>query len=171
MSGPLAWSHRTTEVGEAGLQQKRAATAAERAAIAEALDLISCEELEADYVIRALQAGDFRMTGKISARLTQTCVVTLEPLAQRIEEEFDVDFLPADSLPDAGDAEVEVLSAPEIEPIAHGLIAAGRVIFETLSAALDPYPRKSGARFQWEDPAGAVATGPFAALKKLKDET
>ncbi len=63
------------------------------------------------------------------------------------------------------------MAAAEIEPIEHGLIDAGRIVFETLSAAVDPYPRKAGAEFH----ADAVATtasseaGPFAALKELKD--
>jgi len=69
---------------------------------------------------------------------------------------------------------VEALSAAEIEPIEHGLIDAGRIIFETLSASVDPYPRKPGAEFTAEelgDGAAATKTGPFAALKKLKDRS
>jgi hypothetical protein len=49
----------------------------------------------------------------------------------------------------------------------------GRIVYETVSAALDPYPRKSGAEFTWSDPREAEAAAranPFALLKKLKDE-
>ena len=52
-------------------------------------------------------------------------------------------------------------------------IDVGRVVFETLSAALDPYPRKNGASLEWQDPEsaeGVGASGPFGALKKLKDQ-
>jgi len=104
--------------------------------------------------------------------VTRTCVVTLEPVAQEIEEGIEVEFWPAGKLPEVGDAEVEVLAIPDVEPIEHGTIETGRIIFEVLSAALDPYPRKPGARFEWEDQASAGdadAGGPFAGLKGLKD--
>ena len=173
MRQPLPWSHRGSEVAEGGLSETRIATATERSAIAQALDVVSCDEVKAEYVMRPIGEGRYRMTGKISARLTQKCVVTLELISQTIKEDFDVEFRPAGSLPEMGDAEVEVLSFPEIEPIEHGSIEAGRFVFEMLSATLDPYPRKEGARFDWEDPASTSepsATGPFAGLKKLKDE-
>jgi hypothetical protein len=170
---PLAWSHRVSEIPDAGLNVARTATPAERSAIAQALDVVSCEAVTADYAIRALGEGRYRMSGRISAQLTQSCVVTLASIPQTLEESFDVTFWPSGSLPQAGDAEAEVLSVPEIEPIEHGAIAAGRVLFEILSASLDPYPRQAGARFEWEDRqniAEPSQTGPFASLKKLKDE-
>jgi uncharacterized metal-binding protein YceD (DUF177 family) len=171
MSTPLVWSHRVTEIADAGLDNSRIATLDERVGLAQALDVLSCEEAKADYRIRALGEGCYRMTGKISALLTQKCVVTLEPVPERIEEDIDIEFRPPASLPEADAAEAEVLSAPDIEPLEHGSFDVGRVVFETLSAALDAYPRKKGARFDWEDPAGAAETsGPFAALKKLKGE-
>jgi hypothetical protein len=169
---PLAWSHRVSEIPDAGLGVSRTATPAERSVIVPALDVVSCEAVTADYVIRPLGEGRYRMSGRISAQLTQSCVVTLAPIPQTLEESFDVTFWPG-SLPHAGDAETEVLSATEIEPIEHGAIEAGRVLFEILSAALDPYPRQAGARFEWEDPESfdePIRTGPFASLKKLKDE-
>jgi len=174
MSGPLAWSHRTTEIPEGGLHERVAATGVERAAIAEELGLVSCEAVEANYAVRALGAGRYRLVGALAARLTQACIATLEPIAQTIGETFEVQFWPAGSLPDTGDTEVEALSVPEVEPLEHGLIDVGRVVFETLSAALDPYPRKRGASLEWQDPNDgeeAGAAGPFAALKKLKDQS
>ncbi len=173
MSAPLAWSHRVSEIPEAGLSNTRIAAADERAELARALDVLACEEVKADYLIRALGEGCYRMTGKVRARVTQKCVVTLEPVPERIEEDIEVEFRPTASLPATDGTEVEVLSAADIEPLEHGLIDVGRVVFDTLSAGLDPYPRQEGARFDWEDPAGgaqAGASGPFAALKKLKDE-
>jgi uncharacterized metal-binding protein YceD (DUF177 family) len=170
---PLTWSHRTTAIPEAGLHQIVTATDAERTAIAKALGLVSCETVAVDYDIRALGRGRYRLTGALDAHLTQACVATLEPVPQTIKEPFEVEFWPADSLPDIGDAEVEALSVPDVEPIDHGAINVGRVVFETLSAALDPYPRRTGASLEWQDPESAEAegaSGPFEALKKLKDQ-
>lgn len=173
MTQPLAWSHRISEIPDAGLSVTRTAAPAERPAIAQALDIVSCEAVTADYVIRALGEGRYRMSGRVSAQLTQICVVTLAPIPQTLEESFDVTFWPGGCLPQPGDAEAEVLSIPEIEPIEHGVIEAGRVLFEILSASLDPYPRQAGARFEWEESQNfdePSQSGPFASLKKLKDE-
>ena len=171
MSAPLDWSYRVREIPEAGLRETRSATAAERASIAEALEIVSCEELTAKFDIRATGKGHYRLAGKVAAKLTQNCVVTLEPIPQTAEGAFDVEFWPAGSAPEHGEDEVEALSAAEIEPIEHGLIDAGRIVFETLSANVDPYPRKAGAELQAEaiDDPEASAGGPFAALQKFKD--
>lgn len=168
---PLAWTHRTSEVAEAGLIARRRASADERAAIAKALDLIACDDLVADYTVRPLGAGRYRMQGTIAARVTQACVVSLEPVPARIEETFEVEFWPGDSIPPATDAEIEVLGASDIEPLEHSSIEAGRIVFETLSASLDPYPRKEGALLEWpggEEPSDPGGAGPFASLKSLK---
>jgi uncharacterized metal-binding protein YceD (DUF177 family) len=173
MSGPLPWSLRTTEIPETGLHKTVSATEAERSAVARALGLVSREAIEADYRVRALGAGRYRLAGTLRARVTQVCVATLEPIPQEIAEEFEVQFWPPDALTETGEEEVEVSSVPDVEPIEHGTIEVGRVVFETLSAALDPYPRKSGATLEWQDPESAEepgASGPFAALKKLKDQ-
>ena len=173
MSGPLSWSHRAAAIPEAGLHQSVAATEAERSAISKELSLISCETIAVDYSIRALGMGRYRLAGTLLARLTQACVATLEPLPQTIEEAFEAEFWPAGSLPETVDAEVEALSVPDVEPIEHGTIEVGRVVFEIVSAALDPYPRKSGASLEWQDPESVEdsgAAGAFGALKKLKDQ-
>jgi uncharacterized metal-binding protein YceD (DUF177 family) len=174
MTGPLAWSHRVTEIPEAGLEMSRTATPAELAVIAQTLDIPSCEALRVDYRISALGRGRYRMSGQLSARVTQSCVVTLEPVPSHLKESFDVAFWPEGSLPEADEAEVEALSLPEVEPIENGFMPVGRVFYDVLAATLDPYPRKPGAHFEWEegdDAEGEMESGPFAVLKKLKDGT
>ena len=80
MSGPLPWLLRTTEIPETGLHKTVSATEAERSAVARALGLVSCEAIEADYRVRALGAGRYRLAGTLRARVTQACVATLEPI-------------------------------------------------------------------------------------------
>lgn len=173
MSEPLSWVHRVSEIPEGGLRTDRVASEAERALLADALEVAGCEEARAEYAIKALGGGRYRMSGKVGARLRQACVVTLEPMETRLSEAFDVQFAPSDSVARAGQAEEEeVLRLPDIEPIEHGQIDAGRVIFETLAAAVDPYPRKEGASLSWQDAGDeqAEAAGPFAKLKALKNK-
>ena len=171
MNEALDWSYRTAEIPEAGLHQTRAATEAERGKVAAGLAVVSCERIEAEFTVRATGKGHYRLAGKVAARLTQRCVVTLDPVTQTAEGTFDVEFCPPAELPQGGEDEVEALSAAEIEPIEHGRIDVGRIIYETLSAAVDPYPRKAGAEFATDEAGGSLAgeSGPFAALKKLKD--
>lgn len=173
MSEALDWSYRVTDIPDGGIRETREATESERVRLAEALDIVSCQRLVADLAIRAIGKGHYRLAGKVTAELTQTCVVTLEPVAQHAEATFDVEFWPPLALPETTAEEVEALSAAEIEPIEHGRIDAGRIVFETVATALDPYPRKPGAEYHADRPenSGLDETGPFAALKRLKDRT
>ncbi len=165
---PLDWCHAINEIGARGLERERTASAAELAAIAEALELEACSSLHVRYRIRPLRSECYRLTGAIGAEVVQTCVVTLEPVAARIDETFDVEFHHEAIAPEI-DVELEILTAPEIEQVEHQSIAVGRIAYETLAAALNPYPRKPGAQFDWSDPkAGTAADHPFAALRNLK---
>ena len=172
MGGVLDWNHATTEVAESGTKVARQATPEERLRLADELKLLGCDRLAVSYVVRPFGMGRFRLTGTLNADVTQACIVTLEPVPSKIDTVVEVEFWPPDLQPDAPNAEVEILKAPEIEPIANGRIDVGRVVFESLATALDPYPRQSGARFDWEDPLqrdGGKAN-PFAVLAKLKDK-
>jgi hypothetical protein len=69
MTEPLAWTHRASEIPDTGLRVSKAATEAERLALAEALEVLSCEAAKVDYTIRAIGGGQCRMSGEVSARL------------------------------------------------------------------------------------------------------
>jgi uncharacterized metal-binding protein YceD (DUF177 family) len=167
---PLDWTIETTAVPERGLKGSRTATEAERAALAGALDLMSCEALEATYLIRPADGGGFRLEGGIDAAVTQACVVSLQPVAGRVAESFSVEFR-RDVADEPVEDEAEILSAPEVEPIKNDRIDVGRIVYEALAAGLDHYPRKEDADFEWTDPKLAEGAGsPFAVLKTLKDK-
>lgn len=172
MTSPLDWTLATSEVGERGRNATRTATAAERAALAAALELLSCDEFVTSYDVRATGGGRFHLEGGFEAKLTQACVVTLDPVNAKLKERFVVELVPAEEIPEAaGEEEQSVLEGDDVEPIRHGTIPLGRIFFEQLSAAIDPYPRKPGAEFDWKDPREAADKekgGPFAALAKLK---
>jgi Large ribosomal RNA subunit accumulation protein YceD len=108
-----------------------------------------------------------RAAGRVTARVTQTCVVTLEPIENAIDEPFDVLFLPPDvaGAAPAGRDPVEVDDTRE--PLVNGAADLGAVATEFFLLGVDPYPRKAGAVFSGpaDDPA---ADGPFASLSRLK---
>lgn len=175
-STPLAsWTVSVLAVPEAGLAARRAANDVELGALARALDLPSCERLTVEYSVRAMGQGRFRVAGEVSAALTQRCVVSLEPVPALVEEQFDEEFWPAAAIaldPGEQEREHEALSHVEPEPIVDGEIDIGRLVYETVAAALDPYPRRPGVELDWSGEASAgpdaARSSPFAALAKLK---
>lgn len=168
---PLNWTFVTTDIPERGLKGSRTATESERAALAKSLELMACDALDATYQITPIANGGFRLEGGIDAAVTQACVISLEPIAGRVSESFSVEFC-REPEPHGGDGDLEILAAPDVEPLNNNRIDVGRIVFEALSAGLDPYPRKEGAEFSWSDPkAEQSPINPFAVLKQLKDKS
>jgi uncharacterized metal-binding protein YceD (DUF177 family) len=166
----LRWAHNIVDMPANGLACTREATAAERQAITSALGLLALNALATSYRIRSVAGGAYRLSGKLSAEATQACVVSLEPVDARIESDFDVEFRP-DLSEALSDEDLTVLAGPDLERLERGVIPVGRIVFETLSSALDPYPRREDAEFNWRDPHAEEPgkASPFAVLSKLKD--
>lgn len=100
--------------------------------------------------------------------------MTLEPVEGRIDESFAIEFWPPEEVAQLEtDAEREGRAIPleGPEPIVGGVIDVGQLAYEHLAAALDPYPRKAGASFEWQDSpvAQSAESGdkPFAKLSRL----
>jgi uncharacterized metal-binding protein YceD (DUF177 family) len=146
------------------------ANGGEREALARrfALPGIARLSAEADLV----RAGDVVIAqGSVSAAVTQSCVVTAEPVEAAVDEPFRIEFRP---VPGATGPEEEVeLSEGELDVVFYdgAAIDLGEAVAETLSLSLDPYPRSPEAQealaqagVKSEEEARAEAS-PFAALK------
>lgn len=172
MTSPLDWTHETTEISDRGLKRERAANAHECAALAAALDLPAIGNLVVRYSIEPRKGEAWRLAGSLSADVTQTCVVSLEPIAAHVADDFEAVFRREAEARGAEPEDQAILSGEDVEPIERDQIDVGRIVYETLSAGLDPYPRKAGAEFDWTDPKAGDPerpSNPFAVLKKLKD--
>lgn len=168
MDAILDWQHDIRSIPENGLEVKREATEAERTSLAKALELVTCKRLLARYAIQQRAGGHFHLAGKVDVSVTQTCVVTLEEIERSYTAPLDVELWPAETLADTEMGEdVDPLGADR-EAIEDGRIDIGRIIYEELASAIDPFPRRDDAAFEWEDREGAERTHPFAALEKLK---
>ena len=147
---------------------------AERRAIADRLGLRDLRRLEAHAVLS--RSGELiRATGRLSASLDQSCVVTGEPVATHVDEPFELAFLPEPGA-DAPDEEIE-LGESDCDTVFHdgSTIDLGNAIADTLALSLDPYPRSAAADAAIRE-AGIMTeeqASPFAALAKLmkSDET
>lgn len=141
-----------------------------RAALARHAGALEVPELKATLEILADRRGDVEVTGRITGRIIQPCVVTLEPVEGTIDEEVEVRFS-AHARQDAVEpgAEIEISAEAEDppEPIVDGRIDLGAILTEFFSLGIDPYPRKPGVT--WTPPQPEEdADSPFAALAKLK---
>lgn len=138
-----------------------------------ALDLLSCSAIDADLMVKPLAGGRYQVTGRARAKLEQACVISLDPIASDLDEPIDVEFRAADDMPDPGGA-VLLDEADEIEPIESGILDLGKLVYDYLASAVDPYPRKPGAVLDETGPgskqdAPGGPSGPFAALARLKE--
>jgi hypothetical protein len=113
-----------------------------------------------------------RVTGGVSAIVGQTCVVTLEPVENAVEEAVDLAFTPAVAprlSPVEDDTAAATVAASDTpEPLTGNSIDLGAIAIEFLLLGIDPYPRKADAVFEPPPAAGDAAEHPFAALATLK---
>ncbi|MGQ0457921.1 MAG: YceD family protein [Hyphomicrobium sp.] len=170
-SRPFDWSHATMEISDGGFRRERAASPEECAAVAKALGLLDASNVKAAYKIVRIAGGGYGLSGRLTADVAQACIVTLEPVRDALDENFDVEFWPNLEANESGQ-DARILEGRDVELLERGDIPVGRIVFETLSAALDPYPRKPDAAFDWQDPEASdpQKVSPFAALARLKDD-
>jgi uncharacterized metal-binding protein YceD (DUF177 family) len=111
------------------------------------------------------------VAGHVNARVTQTCVVTLEPIETEVSEAVDLVFVPVEPGEQQPKTAVydnnTVDSRDEFEPLVEGTVDLGALATEFLVLGVDPHPRKPGAEFP-PFKVGDDETSAFAALAALK---
>ena len=145
----------------------------ERAALARRFALRAIGALAAEAELS--RSGEaVTAAGTVRARVTQSCVATGEPVEAAVEEPFRIVFR---RHPEVGGPEEEIeLSESELDTIFYdgAAIDLGDAVAETMSLALDPFPRSPAAEaalreagVRSEEEARAEAS-PFAGLAALK---
>ncbi|MDR3440838.1 DUF177 domain-containing protein [Telmatospirillum sp.] len=147
------------------------ATTDECAALARRYDILAVARLSARVRLRRLPGGKlFRLSGRFSADVSQSCVVTLAPVPAHLEEEFILIYTM--DRPEEGDEVIIDLDAEDPpEVIENGAIDIGEAVAEHLALALDPFPRVDGAVFHYDEAPPIEETpkvNPFATLASLK---
>jgi hypothetical protein len=159
---------RVEDVPATGLHLEIVADEHTREAIARIARLDALPRLTASFDL-ARRGDELKVVGSVSAVVAQTCVVTLEPVENVVEEPVDVTFAPprASDRPEAAEILVESDAEDPPEALIAGRADLGALATEFLLLGIDPYPRKPGAAFA--SPATEEAPpGPFAALAALK---
>lgn len=158
-------------IGEGGLAQTVEPGAGEIERVAAFLGLVRLEAAKVEFRLYRWRAKGIRLTGRLTADVVQSCVVSLEPVTGHIEVEFERKYLSPDLLgsgKDETDVHVDPIAEDPPEKLGHE-IDLGEVLVEELSLNLDPYPRKAGSALDSRVSGEAdVKESPFAALAKLK---
>ena len=182
------WSHKieAEDIGKTPVRTTISASPQERKDLARRLRVDSIDFLEAELTLQRQPRNMFlHVEGRLRAKVTQPCVVTLEPVQQDVEgavEGWFGDPASAVSLTRArhekegrsGNAELPVLDEKDDpEPIVDGKIDLGELVAQHLSLSLNPYPHGEGVEYdkREEVPSGeasATRRNPFAALKDWK---
>lgn len=139
--------------------------------LAERLGLAAIDSLSATVTLESRRGGKIiAVEGQFQAVLTQTCVVTLEPLPGTVSEAFAVRLAPAVEADEAEIVDIDPETDDEPEPLDGDSVDIGELVAQHLSLALDPYPRAEGAELEPETLAAGEDSdeGPFAKLAQLK---
>ena len=164
------------DISETGRRVTVEADAATRAALAGALGVDSVQRASATFDLAHWGRDGLHVAGRVTATVTQSCVVTLEPVINEISEDVDVDFAPEPAAVARPKSEEEAPSSIEgPDPLVGDSIDIGALATEYLILGVDPHPRKPGIAFDAPkagEKAEDVAEGsPFAALAALKKGT
>ena len=163
MSDSFTAPVRLSDLGPEGVTLHLKAASVPRTAIARRLDVPEVIDLSGDIAIRP-EADGASVQGVVRARLVRTCVVTLDPLEEVIDEAFSLRFtrgLPSD--------DVELALEDEwSEPLPDDMLDAAEILVQQVAIAMDPYPRKPGAQMPQSYSPRPEDFSPFTALKALK---
>ena len=170
----FALTVRADAVPADGKRFRMEASASDRSALADELDIVEVVALSADLALTPRADGAFALAGALDATIVQADVVTLEPVRQSVREVIDMILVAAervegDERPKPGSGEPGDGEAPDL--FSGGMIDLGTLVKEHLALGLDLYPRAPGVEFadHIEDDPAADAS-PFAALKALEEE-
>lgn len=159
---PISHPVRLDDIPPSGLEVRLVPTESERSALAKFLEIPAIPVLGAHF--RLVRKGHrVNVDGDIVGDVIRTCVVSLDDFSMPLKEIISLVF---DEKADPN-AELSEEDADAPEPLIGGLIDLGAILCEFTALGLDPYPKKPGAVFSFQD-KGDVEENPFAALSALK---
>ncbi len=174
------------EVPSAGKAYELVPSDAERKAIAKRLGIVSLDELKAQVTLERDGGHVIKASGELAARVTQSCVVSLEPVESDIDDVFEAWYADHDEVASFRRAQHDALNKKEMadlpmleehedpEPIENGQIDLGELVTQYLSLSINPYPQKEGVEYankETERPVpepDRLRPNPFAALKNWR---
>ena len=145
----------------------------QRSDIADSLNISAIRKL--NFTGKITQSGkeDWKLEAKLGATIVQDCVVTLDPVTTRIDEDILRVYIKNIDEPLIGEIEMPEDDSIDVLPAEIDLFD---VMIEALSLSLPPFPRKEGAQLgdavfsePGTTPMTDEASRPFASLASLKE--
>ena len=139
--------------------------------------VLEVRSFDAEVSLGRWKRDGVRAKGRVSAAIVQECVVTLDPVDQLIEEDFETIFVPetsrlaSRSLTGKGEMFLDPEGPDLPETFSGDTLDVGAIAAEFAALAIDPYPRKQGEAFVdriESDPASDKKPSPFAVLQGFK---
>ena len=147
----------------------------EMAQIAITLSAISVKKMRIFGKISPLGAKDWVLNATAGATVTQTCVVTLEPVQTRVDCPITLTYS-TDYQADSIESVTEMTTDENFEPLTDEIDLTA-IANEVIAMALPDYPKSPDAQlktstFAAKDitPMTDADTKPFASLASLKDK-
>jgi hypothetical protein len=171
---PITFEVNVARLPKNGMPLIIEATEAQRAALAEIHELVSVERLRADLVVTSWKRNGIQVRGRVKADIVQSCVVTLDPVEGKVDEEVSAVFLPEDSKLGresfglGGEIMIDVDGPDSPETFSGDRIDVGALAEEFFGLGIDPYPRKQGALQQPPGPSDAEEAEEGELQKKLR---
>ncbi|CAI3932518.1 23S rRNA accumulation protein YceD (essential in plants [Commensalibacter communis] len=113
----------------------------EKQALAERFSIPEVQSLLCIYQLKYYHGRQVRAIGEMKAEVIQNCVISLDDFLVKINESFELHFIPSDKL----SSELEEIDDPDVIPYENDVIDLGEVTAEQLALFLDPYPHKDDA--------------------------
>ena len=151
-------------LGSGSFRQEIEAGPDERQLLAERFGLLALECLTATVELRRQEGGRVLLTAAFEAAFEQSCVVTLDPVADTLSEEFALIYGPVGETVSEVDIALEDAS---FEPLHGDAIDIGEAVAQEFSLRLPQFPRLAEAAVEVAATA-EPREGPFDALADLR---
>jgi hypothetical protein len=173
---PIAFEVNVARLPKKGMPVTIDADEEQRESLAAVHDLVTVESFRAEMLVNPWKGDGARVAGRVTARIVQSCVVTLEPVEDEIDESFSALFLPEASklvLPIGENGEIVLDPQGEDAPeqFTGDSIDVGQLAEEYFALGIDPYPRKPGVTLPRDDADEEENRGPLAEkLQALRNK-
>lgn len=175
------------KIKDTGSHLTLSANEEERKDLARRFDLLGLDKLEAQLVVHNAKGGRVHVTGDFQAELSQSCVISGDPVASAIEDQLEGWFADPEHIVSLHKArrekaikdgnELPILEEEDDpEPFTNGQIDLGELVAQNLSLAIPTYPRAPEAEFSGLSTQASAEhekafQNPFAALKDWKKQS
>jgi uncharacterized metal-binding protein YceD (DUF177 family) len=168
-----------TRLPTKGRRVKFDASKSELQAIAGSFNLLNVETFSAELHLTTWRRDGVKVEGTLQAKIEQSCVVSFETVAQNINENISLIYVPEGSpfaKPEIG-SDGELVLDPEGADLPDTFdgttINISQVLLEVFVLTIDPHPRAEGVNmdemYNSDEESDDRPPSPFAVLAQLKN--